>query len=75
MFIVSVCFPNVKTGSSVTPRSAGQGLTGMGVLYSVTDGCAAISLSKEFIRVEDDWPGEIFSLFEVSQVSSWLMHS
>ena len=75
MFIVSVCFLNVRSGSSITPRSVGLGLTWMGVLYSKTHGCAAISLSKEFIRVKDDLLGEIFSLFEVSQVSSWLMYS
>ena len=32
VFIVSVCSLNVSIGSSVTPRSVGLGLTGMGVL-------------------------------------------
>ena len=32
VFIVSVCFLNVIIGSSVTPRSVGLGVTGMGVL-------------------------------------------
>ena len=40
----------------------------------MTDGDAATSLLKEVISVRDDLLGGTFSLFVVSQASSWLMY-
>ncbi len=75
VLMLCVCVLNVIPLSNVTPRMVGVLVYGMGVLFSVTSGCAVYSLLCGVISVRDDLFVETFILFVVSQFSSVCVYS